>query len=74
MQSLRCKDGFISNIIHQCRHQKSGVIIYLPRVYVLGETVFIGRLAETVDLRLPSTSDVCNQKDLIKRVENGLQR
>ena len=60
LNTMRCKCRFISNIIqHRRLHRQSGVIIYFPRVYFgVGKIVFIGRLAETVDLRQPSTSDL----------------
>ena len=46
---------------HKHLHRRSGVIIGLPRVYCgVGKTVFIGRLADPLDLRLPSASDFCN--------------
>ena len=50
--------SFISNISnnifyqHRHLHQYLGIIIGLPRVYFgVGKTVFIGRLADPLDLR-----------------------
>ena len=53
MRSLRYKDSFISNIIqHRHLHRQSGVNIGLPQVCCgVGQTVFIGRLADPLHLR-----------------------
>jgi len=45
-------------------HRYPGIIIYLLLVYCgVGQTAFNGRLAVTVDSRLPNTGELCNWKD-----------